>query len=83
MRKPLPAQGTAATWTDATAPLVSCPLTQHVVRRGNLDQLPGVGLVPLPGLGRDQARYPREVARHEAQGVDDVPVGASFPKPIS
>ena len=48
---------------------------QHVVRRGDLHQLLGVGLVPVPGLGRDQARHPREVARDEAQGVDDVPVG--------
>ena len=48
---------------------------QHVVRRGDLHQPLGVGLVPVPGLGRDQARHPREVARDESQGVDGVPVG--------
>ena len=51
---------------------------QHVVRRSDLHQLLGIGLISLPGLGRDQARHPREVARDEAQGVDDVRVTGVF-----
>jgi hypothetical protein len=38
---------------------------QHVVRRGNLHQLLRVGLVPVPGLGRDHTRHPREGAHDE------------------
>jgi hypothetical protein len=48
---------------------------QHVVRRGDFHHLLRVGLVPLPGLGRDHTRHPREVAHDEAQGIDNVTVG--------
>ena len=47
----------------------------HVVRGGDLHELLGIGLVPLLHLGRDHARHPREVTHHEAQSVNNVPVG--------
>ena len=48
---------------------------QYVVGRGDVHPLPSVGLVPVPGLGRDQARHPHEIAGDEAQGIDDVSGG--------